>query len=246
LAARGPSVLVIDDDPAIRRMLRQVLTTAGYRVQDLTPGQGAVLRFAERQFDLLILDIDQSAGIGPDPIRIMRNLSPAPILALSVRGDENAAVSALEKGADDYVRKPFGLNELLARVMTALRRRARERGKPPVLVTGDLEIDLLQRRIRLGGREIHLSVKLYEVLQVLADNAGRVLTHQEILSAVWGRHSTERVEYVRVAVRKLRRQLETDPSRPRYILTEPGIGYRLEVRNSGDAENHPVPEHVAR
>jgi two-component system, OmpR family, KDP operon response regulator KdpE len=230
--ARGPSVLVIDDDPAIRRMLRQVLTTAGYRVQEVTPGQGAVLRVAERQFDLLILDIDEPSGIGPDPIRIMRDLSSAPILALSVRGDEAAAVSALETGADDYVRKPFGLNELLGRVMTALRRRARERGKPPIVVTGDLEINLLQRRIRLRGQEIRLSAKLYEVLRVLAEDAGRVLTHEEILRAVWGGHSPERVEYVRVAVRKLRRQLETDPTRPRYISTEPGVGYRLEVCKS--------------
>jgi two-component system, OmpR family, KDP operon response regulator KdpE len=236
LAARGPSVLVIDDDPAIRRMLRQVLTAAGYRVQDVAPGQGAVGRIAEREFDLLILDIDQPAGNGPELIQIMRNLSPAPILALSVRDDESAAVSALENGADDYVRKPFGLNELLARVMTALRRRARERGKPPVVVTGDLEIDLLHRRIRLHGQEIHLSVKLYEVLRVLAENAGRVQTHEEILRTVWGSHSAERVEYVRVAIRKLRRQLEADPTDPRYLLTEPGIGYRLEVRKGDNAD----------
>jgi two-component system, OmpR family, KDP operon response regulator KdpE len=227
-------------------LLRQVLTTAGYRVQDATPSQSALLRVAERHFDLLILDIDQPVDIGPDPIGVVRNLSPAPILALSVRGDESAAVSALEKGADDYVRKPFGLNELLARVMTALRRRARERGKPPVLVTGDLEIDLLRRRIRLRGQDIHLSVKLYGVLQVLADNAGRVLTHEEILCAVWGRHRAERVDYVRVAIRKLRRQLEADPAHPRYILTEPGIGYRLEVRKSDDAKDYSGSEDVAR
>jgi two-component system, OmpR family, KDP operon response regulator KdpE len=136
-----------------------VLTTAGYRAEDATPGQGAVLRVAERQFDLLILDIDEPAGIGPDPIAVLRDLSPAPILALSVRSDEDAAASALESGADDYVRKPFGLNELLARVKTALRRRARERGKPVMFSTGDLEIDLLHRRVRLRGQEIHLPVK---------------------------------------------------------------------------------------
>jgi two-component system, OmpR family, KDP operon response regulator KdpE len=236
LKARGASVLVIDNDPAIRRILHQVLTAAGYRVQEVTAGPDAAERIAERNFDLLILDIDQpGAGIGPDLIQIMRNLSQAPILALSVRGDETAAVSALQKGADDYVRKPFGVNELVARVMSALRRRARERGKPPVLVTGNLEIDLLQRRIRQHGQEIHLSVKLYEVLRVLAENPGRVLSHAEILRAVWGGHSAERVEYVRVAVRKLRRQPEADPTSPRYILTEPGIGYRLEVRDRSDA-----------
>jgi two-component system, OmpR family, KDP operon response regulator KdpE len=232
LKARGPSVLVIDDDPAIRRMLRQVLGRAGYRVQDATPNRAALARVAERQFDLLILDIDEPR-IGPDPILTLRDLSPAPILALSVRSEESAVVSALEKGADDYVRKPFGLDEFLARVKTALRRTVREQGKPPVLLTGDIEIDLLQRRIRLRGQEIHLSVKLYGVLQALAEDAGRALTHEEILRAVWGGHCAGRVDYLRVAIRKLRRQLEADPARPRYILTEPGIGYRLEVRKSG-------------
>jgi two-component system, OmpR family, KDP operon response regulator KdpE len=197
--ARGPRVLVIDDDPAIRRLLRQVLTTAGYRVEDVVPGQDAVARVAERQFDLLLLDIDEPAGIGPDPIRLMRGVSPAPIVALSIRSDDDAAASALENGADDYVRKPFGLKELLARVTTTLRRRARERGKPAAFATGDLEIDLLHRRIRLRGQEIHLSVKRYEVLRVLAESAGKVLTHDAILSAVWGARHSERVEYLRVA-----------------------------------------------
>jgi two-component system, OmpR family, KDP operon response regulator KdpE len=227
-------------------MLRQVLARAGYRVQDVAPGRAALAAVAERQFDLLILDIDEPVGIGPDPIPTLRDLSPAPILALSVRSEEGAAVSALEKGADDYVRKPFGLNEFLARVKTALRRTVRERGKPPVLVTGDLEIDLLQRRIRLRGQEIHLSVKLYGVLQALAEDAGRVLTHDEILRAVWGGHCAGRVDYLRVAIRKLRRQLEADPTRPQYILTEPGIGYRLEVRRSGDDSRHSGAEQVTR
>jgi two-component system, OmpR family, KDP operon response regulator KdpE len=245
LKARGPSILVIDDDPAIRRMLRQLLAGAGYRVQDATPGEAALERVAERRFNLPIVDIDEPPGIGPGLIRIMRSLSPAPILALSVRSDESAAVSALQNGADDYVRKPFGGDELLARVMTALRRTAREQGKPPALVTGDLEINLLLRRIRLRGREVRLSVKLYEVLRVLAEKPGRVLTHEEILRRVWGRQSAKRVDYVRVAVRKLRRQLEIDPSHPRYLVTEPGIGYRLEVRH-GTAVERSGGRHVGR
>jgi len=187
LVARGPRVLIIDDDPAIRRLLRRVLTTAGYRVENVDAGEGALVLVVERQFDLLILDIDEPAGIGPNPIGVLHDLSRAPILVLSVRGDEDAAASALENGADDYVRKPFGLNELLARVKTALRRRARERGKFPLLSIRDLEIDLLHRRIRLRGEEIHLPVKRYEVLQVLAESAGKVLTHQAILRAVWVR-----------------------------------------------------------
>jgi two-component system KDP operon response regulator KdpE len=235
LVARGPRVLVIDDDPAIRRLLRQVLTRAGYRVEDLAPAQGAVVRVAERPFDLLILDIDEPAGIGPDPIGVLRDLSPASILALSVRDDENAAASALENGADDYVRKPFGLNELLARVKIALRRKARERGKPALFSTGDLEIDLLHRRIRLRGQEIHLPVKRYEVLRVLAEGAGKVLTHETILRAVWGPRHAERVEYLRVAIRDLRRKLEADPCHPRYIVTEQRVGYRLETVSRSDA-----------
>jgi two-component system, OmpR family, KDP operon response regulator KdpE len=225
--ARGPGVLVIDDDPAIRRLLRQTLTTAGYRVEEASPGQCALRRVAERRFDLLILDLDEPAGIGPDPITVLRDLSLVPILVLSARDDEAAAANALEKGADDYVRKPFGLNELLARAKIALRRQARERGKPALVVTGDLEIDLLYRRVRLRGEEIHLPVKGYEVLHALAKGAGRVVSHQDILSSVWGPQRIHRADYLRVAIRELRRKLEPDPSHPRYILTEPGVGYRL-------------------
>ena len=227
--ARGPRVFVIDDDPAIRRLLRQLLRTAGYRVAEAAPSQDAFLRLAERKFDLLLLDIDEPAGIRSDPIGIVRDLSPMPILALSVHTDEAAAASALENGADDYIRKPFGLNELLARVKTALRRRARERGKPAMFSTGDLEIDLLHHRVRLCGQEIHLPVKRYEVLRVLAEGAGKVLAREEILRSVWGTHHAKRVDYLRVAIRDLRRKLEVDPTNPRYILTVPRVGYRLET-----------------
>jgi two-component system KDP operon response regulator KdpE len=240
--ARGPRVLVIDDDPAIRRLLRQVLTTAGYRVADVAPGQDAVARVAEHKFDLLILDMDEPAGIGPNPIGAVRDLSSAPILALSVRNDEAAAASALENGADDYVRKPFGLSELLARVGTVLRRTAREQGKPALFSTGDLEIDLVHRRIRLRGQEIYLSVKRYEVLRVLAEGAGKVLTHEAILRAVWGPRQAERVDYLRVAIGDLRRKLEADPAHPRYILTEPRVGYRLDTASRPDAIDRPAKD----
>jgi two-component system, OmpR family, KDP operon response regulator KdpE len=234
LVARGPRILVIDDDPAIRRLLRGALTTAGYRVEEVAPAQGAVVRIAKRPFDLLLLDIDEPAGIGPNPIAVLRDLSPAPILALSVRDDEASAASALENGADDYIRKPFGLNELLARVKIALRRRARERGKPALFSTGDIEIDLLHRRVRLRGQEIHLPVKRYEVLRVLAEGAGKVLTHEAVLAAVWGPRHADRVEYLRVAIRDIRRKLEADPIHPRYIVTEPRVGYRLQMEPRPD------------
>jgi len=211
-------------------LLRRGLTAAGYRVQDIAPGRGPPGCIAERQFDLLILDIDPPAGGGPEAIRFVRKLSPIPILALSVRGDEDSAVDALESGADDYIRKPFWIRELLARVKNALRRRVREQGKPAKIVTGDLEIDLLHRRIRSRGREVHLPAKPYAVLRVLAEGTGKVVTHKEILHAVWGVRRVDRVQYLRLAIRQLRRELEADPAHPRHILTETRIGYRLEVQ----------------
>jgi two-component system, OmpR family, KDP operon response regulator KdpE len=225
--ARGPGVLVIDDDPAFRRLLRRRLTTAGYRVEEAAPGPAALQRVAQVQFDLLILDVDEPAKTGPDPIGVLRRLSPAPILALSVRDDETAAANALENGADDYVRKPFGVNELLARAKLVLHRKARQQGRAALFTTGDLEVDLLYRRVRMRGQEVHLPVKAYEVLHILAAGGGRVVTHQQILSSVWGPERRERADYLRMAIRELRRRLEPDPARPRYILTEPRIGYRL-------------------
>jgi two-component system, OmpR family, KDP operon response regulator KdpE len=227
LIARGPAVLVIDDDPAIRLLLRNTLATAGYRVEEAAPSQAALERVIEQEFDLLILDIDEPLGMEPDPIRALRGLSPPPILALSVRDDESVAASALENGAVDYVRKPFGLNELLARVKNALRRRAQERVEPALCSTGDLEIDLLYRRVHLRGQEIRLPVKPYEVLHALAKGSGKVLTHKEILQSVWGPQRVDRLSYLRIAIRELRRKLEPDPAHPRYILTEPRVGYRL-------------------
>ena len=227
---RGPSVLIIDDDPAIRRMLRRAMTAAGYQVQDIAPGGGALEWIAERQIDLLILDIDPPAGGGPEALRIVRKLSAVPILALSFRGDEDSTVDALDTGADDYIRKPFGIKELLARAKNALRRRARQRGKPAQLVTGDLEVDLVHRRVRSRGREVHLPAKPYEVLRVLIEGDGKVLTHKDILRAVWRARRVDRVQYLRLAIRELRRKLEADPAHPRHILTETRVGYRLDVQ----------------
>jgi two-component system, OmpR family, KDP operon response regulator KdpE len=227
LKARGPAVFVIDDDPAIRLLLRNTLTAAGYRVEEAPLSQAVLQHIIDRQFDLVILDIDESSGMEPDPIGVLHSLSPAAILALSTQDNESAAASALEKGADDYVRKPFGLNELLARAKNALRRRTEERGEPALFSTGDLEIDLLYRHVRLRGQEIRLPVKPYQVLHVLAEGTGRVLTHKEILQSVWGPQRVNRFDYLRIAIRELRRKLEPDPAHPRYILTEPRVGYRL-------------------
>jgi len=226
--ARGPRILIIDSDRATRILLRRVLTAAGYRVEDNEPGQGALRRMAESEFDLLILDVNSSADRSSDALRMVRELSAMPILILST--NEDTAVGALERGADDYVCKPLRIKELLARIKNTLRRRAREEGKLSPLVIGDLEIDLLGRRISSCGREVHLPVRLYEVLKVLAEGGGKVLTHEEILGAVWGARRLGRLHYLRVAIQELRRKLEPDPTHPRYILTETGVGYRLAIQ----------------
>ena len=228
--ARGPSVLIIDEDPAVRLLLRRTLATAGYRVADIVPGPGGLERLAGDLFDLLILDIDLPESCNGGAIRAVRAVSAVPILALSIRDDEHSTVDALESGADDYIRKPFNINELLARVKNALRRRARQRNKSALLVTGDLEIDLLYHRVRSRGRNVHLSLKPYEVLRVLAKGAGKAITHEEIIHAVWGARRGNRLQYLRLAIRELRRKLEVDPAHPRHILTETRVGYRLEVQ----------------
>jgi two-component system, OmpR family, KDP operon response regulator KdpE len=239
--ARGPRVLVADDDPAIRRLVSRELTTAGYRVWETEPGQDAFGSIAAHQFDLVIMDIDPPAGGGPEAIRTVREISAIPIVALSIRGDEKTTVDVLECGADDYIRKPFGNKELLARVRNALRRRAREEGKPTPIGTGDLEIDLLDRRVRVRGDEVLLPVKLYEVLRVLAEAGGKPVTHAEILCEVWGMQRVDRVAYLRVAIRELRRKLEVDPTQPQYIVTETRFGYRLAVHGrSGHLDPAPT------
>lgn len=229
--ARGPFVLVIDDDPGIRTLLRRGLSTAGYRVRDVEPGRGALACISARHFDLVVLNVDFPVGGGPEPIRAVRELSPMPILAMSVHAKEDALVKAPDTGADDYVQKPFAMEEVLARVRALLRRRARELGRPVQVVagSGDLEIDLLHRHVRSHGHEVLLTVKPYEVLRVLAEGADRVLTHEEILRAVWGARRAGRVQ-LRMAIWQLRRKLEADPAHPQYILTEIGVGYRLELR----------------
>jgi two-component system, OmpR family, KDP operon response regulator KdpE len=225
----GPRVLVIDQDVGVRRLLRRELTAAGYRVQDAEPGRGVLTRVTGRQLDLLILDIDSAAGGGLDCIRAVHEVSPIPVLALSSRSDEDAAVGALEVGAGDYIQKPFSTKELLARVKSALRRAAREQGKPEKVVSGDLEIDLLYRRVRLAGCDVRLPLKSYEVLRVLAEHPGKVLKHGEILDAVWGPNRVDRIGYLRIVIQELRRRFGDDPTHPRYILTEARVGYRLNV-----------------
>ena len=160
-------------------------------------------------------------------IRSLRQRSALPIIVLSVRDDERGKVEALDGGADDYVTKPFGIDELVARIRTALRHRFQAQGEKPLFVAGDLTVDLVRRSVRRGGEEVHLSPKEYDLLAELVANAGKVLTHRHILRKVWGPAHTEDAQYLRVFIRSLRGKLEADPARPRHIITEPGVGYRL-------------------
>ena len=232
-----PRVLVMDQDPAIRLFLRRRLTQAGYSVQDSestepTCGDGI------QQFDLLILDLDLPGGSGTTLIRTIRDVSAIPILALSIRNDERAAITALKCGADDLIRKPFGIEELLARAENALRRRAREQGQHVRLAAGSLEIDLWHRRVYSRRAEVHLPAKEYGVLRVLAENADRVVSHSDLLGAVWGSRDLKRLPHLRLAIRALRRKLEPDAARHEHILTERRIGYCLRTQASASRAGH--------
>ncbi len=228
--ARGPLVLVIDDDPAMRTLVRRALIADGCRVDDAAPSPASLAMIAKSAADLLILDIDSPICGGPKFIEAVRQVSAVPIVALAGRDDEAIIVAALRSGADDVIRAPFNVDEMLARAESVLRRRAREQGKGAQVATGDLQIDLLHRRVLLRGQDVRLSAKPYDVLKALAESAGKALTHGEILHAVWGDAGLGKIAYVRIAIRELRRRLEDDPRHPRYILTENRVGYRLEVQ----------------
>jgi two-component system, OmpR family, KDP operon response regulator KdpE len=232
-AAPGTLALVVEDDPQIRRFLRTTLPNHGFRLVEAgTAAEG--LREAEaRQPDLLILDLGLPDFDGLEVIRRLREWSEMPILVLSARGQERDKIAALDAGADDYVTKPFGVGELLARIRVVLRRslrmgqRERDPGAPFVL--GDLQVDLEHRRVTLAGDEIHLTPIEYRLLAALIQYAGKVVTQRQLLTQVWGPAAAEQAQYLRVYMGQLRRKLEADPTRPRYLLTEQGVGYRLAV-----------------
>ncbi|HEY0522240.1 MAG TPA: response regulator [Stellaceae bacterium] len=233
--SRGsPQLLVIDEDPAIRLYLRRSFTAAGYRVTEVAHGRTALRRVVDRAPDLLILDLDLPDVDGFEVIHTLREVSPTlPIVALSVRDDEDTTIAALDGGADDFVRKPFGIRELTARVRSALRRAVRSRGQTPVFVSGDLTVDLVQRRVHVGDSGVRLSTIEYEVLRLLVEKAGKVLRHREILETVWGAARADRIQYLRVAICALRRKIEKDPAHPQYIMTESRAGYRMRPPEGG-------------
>jgi two-component system KDP operon response regulator KdpE len=218
-------VLVVDDEPQILRALQTSLRGAGYEVDTATTGEQALTSAAVRPPDAVILDLVLPDRRGTDVTRELRAWSTVPVIVLSVVDDEHDKVAALDAGADDYVTKPFGVDELLARLRAALRRA--EPSGEPVLEIGDLRIDFGARSVSFEGRTVQLTPHEYSLLTLLARNEGKLLTHRAILREVWGRAYADESHYLHVYVSQLRRKLEPDPARPRYILTDPGVGYRL-------------------
>jgi two-component system KDP operon response regulator KdpE len=218
-------VLVVDDEPPIRKLLRMGLSTQGYEILDAPSGKAALELLAEKP-DLIILDLGLPDTEGLELLRRMREQNErVPIVVLSSRGDETTKVQALDLGADDYITKPFGMDELLARIRAAVRHQLQVHGERPVFRVGDLSVDLVRRIVKARGEEVKLSPKEYELLRVLVQHAGKVLTHRFLLGELWD--ALTDAQYLRVYVRQLRQKIEADPERPQYILTETGIGYRL-------------------
>jgi two-component system KDP operon response regulator KdpE len=224
--ANAARVLVVDDEPEIVRGLKIVLREAGYAVEAADTKRQALALLATRPPDALVLDLVLPDGDGVAVCKEIRAWSRLPILVLSAVGDEREKVRALDAGADDYVTKPFGTGELLAR-LRAILRRAPELGQPARVQTGELTIDLGDRRVLRDGEEIHLTPIEFDLLRVLAQHLGRLVTQRQLLREVWGPQYVEESHYLRVHVAHIRAKLERDPARPRYVITEPGVGYRL-------------------
>ena len=222
-------VLVIDDEPQIRKLLRVSLGAESLHVIEAANAEAGLIALRQDKPDVMILDLGLPDADGLDLIPRIRELSSVPIIVLSVRDDEGGKVRALDAGADDYLTKPFGIAELLARIRAALRHRLQASGSQPVIETGALRIDLTLRRVTLDGEELRLSRKEYAILAVLAKHAGRVITQPQLLREVWGKVHEEDTQYLRVYIGQLRQKLGDDAAAPRYVITEPGVGYRLKV-----------------
>jgi two-component system KDP operon response regulator KdpE len=226
----GARLLVVDDEPSMVRTLRTNLRGHGFQVDTAETGAEAIASYERRQPDLVVLDLNLPDGDGFDVVRRIREHSGTPIIVLSARGGETDKVNALDLGADDYMTKPFGIDELLARIRVALRHVARpSAGTERRIRSGDLVVDVERREVTVGGREIHLTPTEYEVLRQLALHAGKPVTHTTLLRQVWGEYAVGDRYNTRYVVAQLRRKLGDDPSHPRYIVSEPGVGYRLEA-----------------
>jgi len=226
----GPLILVIEDEQPIRRFLRASLEAEGYRLVEAESAEQGLRLAAQQPPDLVILDLGLPDREGQQVLRSLREWLTAPIIVLSARDQESQKVMALDGGADDYVTKPFGIAELLARMRTALRHASRTGEASSVFAVGDLKVDLAARRVFVGSEVVHLTPLEYGLLATLVKHAGKVLTHRFLLKEIWGPGHAEETHYLRVYMASLRRKLEADPAQPRYLLTEPGVGYRLQER----------------
>ena len=228
MTQEGPRILIIEDEQEIRRFLRVSLGSHGYRLTESDTGREGVMQAATQQPDLIILDLGLPDIDGMEVIRQVRDWSPMPIIILSARGQEHEKVQALDAGADDYLTKPFSVGELVARIRVALRHASQgtEAGEPVFTLDG-LRVDLARRQVFVEQEEIHLTPIEYRLLTTMIRYAGRVITHRQLLKEVWGPDSVFETHYLRVYMAQLRRKIESDPAQPRYLLTEPGVGYRL-------------------
>jgi two-component system KDP operon response regulator KdpE len=221
-------VLIVDDEPAIRKFLRVALTAQTYKTIEATSGQEALIKAAADKPDIIVLDIGLPDINGIEVTRLLRQWTQMPIIILSVRGAEGDKIAALDAGADDYLTKPFGVGELLARLRAALRRTT-QTTNAPVFASGNLKVDLSRRLITVSGHEVQLTPTEYELLRVLVTHAGKVLTHHFLLREVWGVEYGEEFHMLHVNISNLRRKVEPNTARPRFIITEPGVGYRLKI-----------------
>jgi two-component system KDP operon response regulator KdpE len=222
-----PVVVLIEDEPQIRRLLRAVLPEQGFVLHDADTGKQGLVEVAVRKADVVVLDLGLPDMDGVEVVKRLREWTQVPVIVLSARAQEQDKIAALDAGADDYVTKPFGIGELLARLRVALRHAATRDGGEQVFESGGLRMDLAARRVEVDGREVHLTPIEYRLLAVLVRNAGKVLTHRQLLKEVWGPAFVEHAHYLRIYMAQLRRKLEADPAQPSLLLTEPGVGYRL-------------------
>ena len=228
MSEQGPTVLLVDNEVQMRKFLRASLSASGFRLIEAGTAAEAISLAASHNPELVLLDLGLPDEDGVSVTRKLREWSRVPIIIISARGRETSKVEALDAGADDYLTKPFGVSELLARMRVALRHAAQTGGAPaPVFEVGDLHLDLARREVKRGGVEVHLTPIEYRLLSLLAQHAGKVLTHSHILKEVWGPGHAEQTHYLRVYMAQLRRKIEADPARPKLLMTEPGVGYRL-------------------